>query len=468
MLISNYKTRLLLIPFVIVLCLNSCMPPGFEITRVEEDNFRIVNEDTTKVFFENNSLQNKDNGVVFPSSKTIKVEREYTTYDSSVTREYPDFIRAGVFEAGGLITGMSNPLPLGIFGVHPATPIGESSYRGESGSRVFTGGLYRFLFYESRLRWFKDSKNWTWGTTAFEAIVPNGELENTLTAIFPIYLRKRYYLSENIPYICYTPTLGIAYNPLLSLYINPSITLDIGSLGGLNLRAYLGFAAGFNSALTPMIKNNDFVRDEKVKVVTIPYAGLGFSILDFHNLVPETYKEWKEMQHSAWDIGVLQAYIVSSNASTSIFGETKTPIPIKGFQMKLFNTNLAIPILNNNSFYVGTTFLNLMYLGDNSTGIGILPVRFGYWHTLLEDELSLEPFFEFNYYPSQILNIGTKLNLRISEKTSISVLLAYASGSVINDMTFKQLTKFNNFYVGIGFNLWDRIFYQNELRYSEN
>lgn len=449
---------------LILSILTSCMPPGFEHTRTEEDNHRIIQTDTTYVHFENNSPMNRDRGVIHPSTKVVSSEREFLSYDSLVVREYPDFIRAGIFETAGLITGMAKPISVGILGAHPALPIDDKSYRGESGSRLFSGGMYRFLFYEKRLRWFKDSKNWTWGVSGFEAIIPNGEFENYLMSVLPLYIRKRYYLDEDIPYICYTPTIGIAYNPLLSMYINPSITFDVGSIGGFNARGYLGVAAGFNGISTPMISNNDFATESKI--VTIPYAGIGVSIMDFHNLVPETYEEWKNMPHSAWNIGLVQANVLYTDADKSIFQDASSEnnLPLKGYQFKLLNTSIALPILNY-KLYAGTTLLNMMYLGNASIGVGILPVRVGYWHTLLEDELSLEPFFEYNYYPSSILNLGARLNLKISDTQSMSVMAGYASGSIINEQTFKGLTKFNNLYLGIGLNFWDRIFYKQDLRY---
>ncbi|MFY8161021.1 MAG: hypothetical protein ACOVNU_06800 [Candidatus Kapaibacteriota bacterium] len=463
----NISNILHILVITLLLSLNSCMPPGFEHTRIEEDNHRIIEQDTSYTFFEQNNPENKDRGIIHPSTKVINTDRTYVSFDSSVTREYPDFIRAGFFETSGLITGMSNPIALGVLGVHPSLPSELKDYRGESGSRLFSGGLYRAFFYEKRLRWFRDSKNWTWGLSMFEAIVPNGEFEQTLMSVLPLYIRKRYFIREEIPYICYTPTLGIAYNPLLSLYLNPSVSLDAGSIGGFNIRAYLGVAIGFNGSTTPMIKRNENVTGATTPI--IPYGGIGVSVLDFLNLVPETYEEWTDMPHSAWNIGIVQANILYTDSDKSFFQDptSTTNLPIKGLQFKFINTSVALPVLDY-KLYVGTSLINIMYLGDLSIGAGILPIRVGYWHTLLEDELSLEPFIEYNYYPSSIFNVGARLNLKLNDRQNISLTAGYASGSVINEQTFSGLTEFSNLYIGIGINLWDMIFYQQDLRYYKD
>ncbi len=65
-----------------------------------------------------------------------------------------------------------------------------------------------------------------------------------------------------------------------------------------------------------------------------------------------------------------------------------------------------------------------------------MPVRVGYWHTLIPDELSVEPFFEFNYFPSSFVNIGAKLNLRINNTINTSIHLGYVNGNT--DIVFDK------------------------------
>jgi len=459
------KIILTLCSLYLLFGLQSCMPPGFEHTRTEEDIYRITEIDTSFVHYEQNDPENKDRGIINPSSKVITNNRRLFSYDSVITREYPDFIRAGLFESAGLITNFQNGISLGTLGTAPSV-IKLDGYRGDASNPIFNGGLYRFMFFEKRLRWFKDAENWTWGLTLFETIIPNGQFENQLMSVLPVTIRKRFYFKETIPYVSITPTLGIAYNPLLSLYLNPSVTFDMGSIGGFNLRAYLGYAIGFNSANTPMIRSNDFLANQDGRIVTIPYGGLGVSLLDFLNLVPETYEEWKNMPHSAWNIGILQTNILYTDSKRSIFQDPKSDgnLPIKGIQVKIINTSIALPILDYN-LYAGTTLLNIMYFGDQSIGAGILPLRVGYWYTVLEDELTLEPFVEYNYFPSTVYNIGARLNLKINDRVNISLNAGYVDGNINTDTAFKDFTKFSNFYVGLGFNLWDMIFYKQNLRY---
>jgi hypothetical protein len=438
------------------------------ITREEKDVFKITNIDTTFKNYVTNSPTNKDNGTVFPSSRTVLLEREINQKDSDYTRYYPDFIRLGFFESIGIVGGNNaNAIGTGLFGIFPMDNISDK-FRGAK-NKVFTGGIYRLGVGEWRLRWFRDAANWTYGISLVEALVPDARAENILAAIYPFYIRKRIFLKETIPYVAVTPSLGVGLFP--SQYLNASVSLDAGSIGGFNVRAYLGFAVGYNGKATPQIKNNDFVSNGQS--VTFPYAGLGLSLLDFLNIVPETLVEWKDYQHSSWDLGLIDLSLITTNANNSVFKDTSSSNFLKGFDLQIAKTNIAIPVLNNR-FYIGTSLFRLLALGERSWAMGILPVRVGYWHTLIEDELTTTPFLELSYYPSYYINFGAEVNLRIGDNLNIGLKGGYISGDSGNILggalvdNFGIANTFSNLYFGVAIRLLDNIFFENQLRYNRN
>ncbi|MFA5512795.1 MAG: hypothetical protein WC313_10110, partial [Candidatus Kapaibacterium sp.] len=333
----------ILASIILAILLGSCAT----LTRTEEDIYTLTDIDTAITYHWVNAPGTRDNGVIFPSSKVIVPEREIIQRDSIVERYYPDFIRFGFFESVGIIGGNSdNSIGTGLFGIFPEFDKLSDSYRG--GDHLFTGGIYRLGILEHRLRWFRDSKNWTIGTHGLEFLIPDSRGERMLFSVLPVYLRKRYYLREDIPYLSVTPSLGIGLYP--SLYLNLSGSLELGSIGGLNLRAYIGVAAGYNSPGTPQVKNNDYMNESSGQSSIFPYFGLGISFLDFHNLVRETEKEWKYYEHSAWNIGLLQFAIINGSSEESIYSGNSL---FTGFQLKLANASLAIPHRKNH-FFLGT------------------------------------------------------------------------------------------------------------------
>lgn len=454
--------KLHLLYFFFVVLITSC-----SVTRTERDVYTITIRDTTTLEEQKNAPGTRDNGVIYPSSRVFQSQRTITQKDSIVERYYPDFIRLGVFESVGFFfSGKSDhALGNGLFGIFPDLNYIRDNYKGDSNS-LFKGGLYRFGIYEQRLRWFRDAKDWTYGTSALEVIVPDARLEKTLASFFPLYIRKRYFLREEIPYITFTPSFGIGYYP--SQYVNISASIDIGSIGGLNLRAYLGLAAGTNMSSSPLIRWSNKKNESNTSI--FPYFGLGISFLDFHNRVKETEIEWKDHEHSSWDIGLIQAALISTGTDSSFLTTSNEKSFLSGFLVKLLNADVAIPVLNN-GFFAGTSLFNFMVLGKNQWGVGILPVRVGYWHTLIPDELSVEPFLEFNYFPSTFVNIGAKLNLRINNTINTSIHLGYVNGNtdiVFDKKAFNEFTmknEFSRYYLGIGISFLDNIFFPEQLRY---
>jgi hypothetical protein len=195
------KAKIILIAGIILsTVLSSCVSI---MTRTETDIHTISERDTIFSYEQKNAPGNQDMGVVYPSSRTFKSERRLYQRDSIVERKYPDFIRLGVFESVGLIGSASgeSSYGTGMFGIFPDFINLKSDYSGDSG-KLFSGGIYRIGVGEWRLRWFKDAPNWTFGTSMIEFLIPSAKKQNTLSSIFPLYIRKRYYLRNSIYCIC--------------------------------------------------------------------------------------------------------------------------------------------------------------------------------------------------------------------------------------------------------------------------
>lgn len=445
-------------------------------TRNEKDVYTHTIKDTTEKHYYANSPRNKEDGVINPSSRDILIENNISQYDSIVEREYPDFIRLGLFESVGIFGGDSDVgLGTGLFGVFlDPTKNLNADYRGTKTS-LFTGGIYRLGIMEKRLRWFEDSQNWTWGFTGLEFIMPDAHLENALIGFAAFNITKRYYFKTDIPYFALGFRFGAAAFP--SQYGKLEGFAELGSIGGLNLRAYLGLAAGMNLENTVLINSNEFSKGATYP--TTFYGGLGVSYLDFINIVPETYREWKEMEHSAWRIGLAEGAVLNSGADESFFSSNDssgtTPI-IKGMNLRLLNTNISLPFVDER-LYVGTSLLNIMFLGNTDIGIGIMPIRVGWMQQVLNDELFIDPFIEYNYYPSTFFNIGTKLTLGFPRtgKYNISLVMGYASGNPIGGIdldvssklgVFEDALDFSQFYLGIEVGILERLFQSKDLKHN--
>lgn len=462
---KNIKNTLLYLILGTLVGLASCTT----LTRVEKDSFSDILRDTVVTEKNINHPGNRDNGTVYPSSKVTTITNEIDLLNYEKEREYPNFIRAGLFEGVGLIGSSStNKLGVGLFGVFPDFEKLSNDYRGENSS-LFAGGLYRVGIFEWRLRWFRDAHGWSIGTSMVEFILPSAKGEEMLFAVAPIYVRKRFFLRDAIPYITFTPSLGIGLYP--STYLNLSGSLDIGSIGGINFRTYLGIAMGYNSKLSPQIKGNDFTSEAQTPI--FPYFGIGVSVLDFINKAEETEIEWKEHEHSSWDVGLVQFSMLMSAAKNSAFNDrgSDEASTFKGLQIKVANASISLPFLNLN-FFAGTSLMNFMVTGLDEYAISVLPIRFGYWQVLIDDELSAEPSIELGYYPSSYINLNNKVNLRVSDKLNVHFNFGYINcfdNSNLGDniaIAYGNSLTFSNFYIGFGVNFMDRIFFPQELRYN--
>lgn len=458
------KTLYLLFTTILLVSCASYKENKF-VSRIEEDKFEITEIDTSFLHQVENSPENIDRGIIFPSDRELIVTRNKAQRDSVVKRYYPNFIRLGLFETVGVITGQSHKsLDPGFLGAFPSV----SSQRNEA---MISGGMYRLGIFESRLRWFKDSPDWTIGTSAFEAFLPNADFDHQMFSVLPIYVRKRYYFKEDIPYLALTLSAGLSWAP--TQYANLSASLDLGSIGGLNLRTYVGLIAGQNSFNT---------NENAPGALVYPYLGFGASVLDFHNRVPELETEWKDHEHSSWNVGLLQVALVgSSGGGRSTFlttnDENQNMPPeednalIDGMIVRIANASVALPFIDER-LYAGTSLGNIVVPNFDNAGIGILPIRVGWWQTLIEDELSLEPFVEYNYYPSAFYHIGARANIELLKHINVSVWMGYANGSKLKDLNtevFDDLSTFNEintFYFGIGLGLIEEIFTSKELRYN--
>lgn len=443
------------------------------LSREEVDYYQIAERDTTTFWQYQNAPDSSDGerGTIYPSNRLLQTKRYLVLKDSNVRRTYPDFIRASAFEAVGVIGGAEggHAIGTGLFGIFPDYGDLTNTYRGKDDA-LFTGGIYRIGSGEWRLRWFRDAPDWTIGTSSLEVLAKDAKLETMLASVFPLYIRKRFYFIEDRPYLCATPYFGVGYYP--SQYVNLGGSVEFGSIGGLNMRLYAGFATGLNLEGSPLIRWSEY--ETGSRNVVFPYAGLGISFLDFHNLVEETYIEWKDQDHYSWNIGFVQIATIASGAERSIFqsDEETGQSVISGFLMRVFPTSIAIPLKAfNNKLYVGTSGATIVALGENEWGFGVLPLRVGYWQTVIADELSVEPFAELSYYPSTMVNAGARLNLRVSPSINLGLYGGFAAGENPVDFGadvesfFGESGDFSRPYLGVGIGIADRIFFPQELIY---
>lgn len=443
---------------------------GCSFTRVEEDVYTHTDVDTTEVQQVHNQPGERDNGVIYPSSRTVVVDRHLTQHDSVVERSYPNFIRLGVFEGIGLIGGQltGNSTYTGLFGLFYEVDNLLFKQEPEFGSvTLFSGFHYRVGFAEWKLRFFGDDPNWTWGISAFEIIQPDNDVNNRLYGAGVLSIHKRFYFREKIPYFAITPQLSISGGP--SPFLNGSVSADLGSIGGLNMRVYTGFIWGVTNYVDGV-------------GVSFPYIGIGTSALDFLNREEELEVEWKYHEHSAWEIGVAEVqFVASTSAQRSVFAPKKTGDDkpgITGYNVRLLNTRLAIPILDNR-LTAGTSIIELLFVGVDEYAVGVLPIRLSYFWQPFGNMFTIEPFTEFSYLPSTFVNLGVRAALPLSDNFSVVVTGGFVSGETGSSSNRNQQgvqytapssqgvtgLKFSSLYFGFGVSVLDRIFGKEELRY---
>lgn len=471
----NHQTiRRVLLPTAAALALSVLSSCG--LTRTEKDAYTITDVDTTTRRRAVNAPGERDNGAIFPSPVVTTVNRQVRQKDSVYEREYPDFIRFAVFESASLLgSGPSDtPLAPGLFGLYglfnPNFGVVTPS-RPQEG--VFTGAMYRLLTAEWRLRWFRDAANWSIGTSAIEIWAPQLDMSQTLFGIAPIHIKKRFYLREEIPYIALTPSFSVALLP--SQYIHLGGALEVGSIGGLNLRAIAGYVAGQNGSMTRGIRNDlsSVPQPEGAVTVSFPYVGLDLSVLDFHNLVRETRREWREHEHSGWEVGVAEIGGVMASGNRSIFSDAPSNtsgVSIRGAIVRLAPASIALPFIDTR-LALGTSVINITAVSKDNFGIGVLPFRLSFHQQLLPDELFLVPFVEYNYWPSSYLHLGTAVKLSVSQLFNMSLSAGYATGAASTELgsgfgMFGNTGSFSGGYLALNIGILSRLFHSEELRYN--
>ncbi|MDP4243821.1 MAG: hypothetical protein Q8921_13915 [Bacteroidota bacterium] len=395
------------------------------ITRTETDTYTITDRDTTVV----ESMRNvpgttSDSSHVAVSSRNVEVFAHANSFDSVAKRDYPNFLRLGLIEVAALYSSGRSNSASGLLGAYAAADEDQSRYP------LWRSELVRIAPVEVRLRWFNDAPNWTLGWSAFEHWAMGDTLSHSFVSIAGAnyYVRRRFYLRDQIPYVIFNPYLGVSAFP--SAYVNLGAEFHVGSLGGLNLRAYAGVISGFLWA-------------DPTWGGTYPYAGLGVSALDFTNRVEETEREWKYYTRSTIGATIVDG---STNFSTWVQGRFATvqfPLP-----------------MGNYHAWVGTSLVEYMDFITKSAGattdaegVGILPISVGYRQYLGSENYMVEPFLEGSYYPSSYFNLGARLKIIASSGLSFGGVAGYASGSPGNFAPQEQ--NFSNVYWGLSLSLGD-------------
>jgi hypothetical protein len=425
------------------------------VTRTEFDTYTITVRDSTYRSRVRN-VPGDENGVVFPSSRLENLHNGTISYDSTYERKYPDFLRYGLMEFGGMITGGAGPgVGAGLFGVYTlldSDRINNLVFTKQNS--IFKGRLFRLLPIEYRLRWFDDAPNWTIGWSAYESLAQNDDAANTLSSYGTnLYIRKRYWIRDRAPYVFASPFFGVSLYP--SLYVNLGGELTFGSIGGFNLRGYLGLASGFtwHSALPD---------GAATRSITTAYAGLGVSAIDFVNKVSETEHEWVDYLHEAVELSLVDLDLYAPTASYPNLFAKQLNIPFTGGALTLATAHFPLGVFDG-KFWIGTSLFKLFALGYNQALLSVLPLRVGYRQYLIAEDLTLEPFLELNYYPSSFVNLGARLKLNTFRDITVGINAGFASGSsgafypriFTNDASVIP-GELNSLYVGISVGLKDR------------
>jgi len=444
-----------LLPLVLIvgLALSGC----FSITRIETDQYTITERDTTIREDAKNIPGERDNGTIYPSPRTVEIHRQYVQRDSIVTRDYPNFLRAGGIEMASFISpgtseaGRGN----GLFGLYQLL-----SLKSVDSTKTFGANMYRLMPYEIYLPLFDDD-NWTLGSAAYELFTYQKDSSATLepgeslSGVLPIYIRRRFFLREVPPFVMVVPFIGVSYVP--SVYVNVGATFDVGSYGGMNVRAYAGYVTGTDWLSARDEPQEDFALD-------FPYIGIGVSGLDFVNIVPELYIEWKDHKHSAIEVSAVNFNLVTSTAgsSTSFFNQknadTAAPFPT-GTLFTVASAHYPLPFADGN-FFAGTSLFNLMGLAKGEVAYSFIPVRFGYRRQLIGESLNATAFAELNYFPQSAFHIGLRGSLAIAKWVTFNVVGGWVSASANDDVAeglrdFLAPESFSTFYTGIGFGFGD-------------
>ncbi len=446
---------------IAVLLWEGCSIAGLRnvVTRIEKDTYTHTRHDTTVTIEYINAPGER--GIVYPSNRTLNTDRKLEQYDSTAERFFPNFIRFAVYESAGLIaTGPSDrAVGGGIFGVF-FDPNEAFSNNIRPKTATFTGLLSRIGTIEFPLYWFDEIPTWSIGTSLGELFQFEADNARAVVGTFPLYLRKRYFLRDAIPYVTVTGAVGFGFLP--SQYLNLAASLDVGSLGGLNLRALTGIVLG---------------RSIEQQTIVQPYLGLGMSVLDFHNHPRELRRQWKDHEHSSWNIGLarFEPFLLLSGGDTTA---TQTSF---GMQLQIAPTTIAFPI-GDHQICAGVDLFTFVLAyrqqqpGNRNSpvgfGYGVLPLRVGYWIPIGNGAIAIEPFAMYSYFPHTMWQIATRLHLDALDWLPVGITLGYISSDgfrvntgTISEVVGTNILAFNVAYLGISIGILEDIFRPSDLRY---
>ncbi len=440
---------------LVTVLLGGCTLAGLRepLTRIEVDRFTITTLDTTNQIEYRNAPGER--GVIYPSDRTITTTRKLEQHDSTTERFYPNFIRFGLFETSGLLgtAPMNSGVGGGIFGIfHDPTEAFSTQLRAKSS--FFTGSFFRYGMIEMPLYWFDDEPTWSIGTSLAEIIQLEATNERAIVGLLPLYIRKRWYLHEGVPYVCITGATG--FSPQ---YLHLSGSLDIGSLGGLNVRSSVGLLVA---------------RSIQQQSLVQPYVGMNISVLDFLNHPRELRRQWYEHENSAWNIGALRftSFLLLSGAPLNS-GQSSI-----GFQVQIAPTTIALPLFDNR-LCAGIDLFNFVFAFREQQpvqdrvgfGYGVLPVRVGYWLPFGDTPFALESFVMYSYFPHTMWQIAATFHIGALSWLPVGVSVGYLSSNgftvnqgTISDVVDGTILNFSIAYVGISINPFGVLFRPSQVR----
>lgn len=392
-------TQSLILVLMLSAMVSSCSLTKW-ITRTEKDTYTVTHRDTTVIErVRNVPGTTKDTSHVAPNSRTVEYLPHPYTADSVEVRDYPNFLRLGLFEVAGIYAGGSGPGG-GLLGAYQ---IGN-----DNSDFLNKSEMIRIAPLEIRLRWFNDAPNWTFGTSVFEHWAMDDaphhntsygtSSEHSFASYVGMnqYVRRRFYIRDEIPYVIVQPFLGISEFP--SAYVNLGGELHVGSLGGLNLRAYAGLISGFDWAF-PSVGG------------TFPYFAVGVSALDYTNRLEETMREWKDYTRTTINTCLVDLSLGSSKWGQAHFASVQFPLPFGNYHV-----------------WLGTSMMDYLQFDTSRTALGILPISAGYRQYLGSDWM-LEPYVEASYYPSTFANAALRIKALAGASFSIGGVVGFAAGS---------------------------------------
>jgi hypothetical protein len=382
------------------------------LNRTETDVHTISDKDTTA--FRINQI--KPTNSIYPTDKEFQKNNDLLQRDSIVKRHYPDFIRAGLFESYGGFSSLSGKGEQKYFGM-------LNQYKNK---RLFGFGHTRLGFLEKELLWDDDIKGFSYGVTFFEKYYLNQE--RSIDGIFTLMLKKQHSLFDDYEMLRLSTVLEFSF--VYDEYLNIFEVLEIGSMGGLNLKAKAGCLYS--------TKNEKGFH---------PYFALGFSIFDFANYPYENNIEWKDMKHKG---RIISALTISTTLSGVEFDILETKIPINYIDKRLL---------------FGINTVSTKY-EDGETTYSVLPISLSFMQNLYKEKFVLMPFYQIAVMPTTMHNLGVETLFRVSEMVNLRAGIKYSYGEEYYpyetdiEYTIKDIDAIK-FYLKIG--LGSRMFFSNEM-----